>query len=57
MKFKDEELQRSAESLRSHVEGLRDEDPELGDFHEAFEQYCAGRFSLGNLTLLGSRAE
>ena len=48
MKYKDEEVQRGAENLRAHVEALRDEDPELGDFHDAFEQYCAQKYSLGN---------
>jgi hypothetical protein len=47
MKYKSEDLQRGADSLRAHVEALREEDPELGDFHEAFEQYCARKFSLG----------
>jgi hypothetical protein len=48
MKFSNEDLQQGAESLRAHIEALREEDPELGDFHEAFEQYAAHKFSLGN---------
>jgi hypothetical protein len=48
MKYKTEELQRGAKSLRVHVRALLHQNPELGDFHEAFEQYCARKFSLGN---------
>ncbi|MCW5978518.1 MAG: AIPR family protein [Bryobacteraceae bacterium] len=47
MKYSSDELQCGAEALRTHIEALRDEDPELGDFHEAFEQYCVRKFSLG----------
>ena len=34
--------------LTKHVERLREADPEIGDFHEAFEEYCAQKYSLGS---------
>lgn len=34
--------------LTEHVEKLRESDPEIGDFHEAFEEYCAQKYRLGS---------
>ena len=34
--------------LAQHLEKVRSENPELGDFHAAFEDYCMTKYSLGS---------
>src|SRR5579885_3199301 len=43
------ELQRGTELLSEYLQQLHEEDPALGDVHDAFELYCANKFSLGSL--------
>ncbi|MBI3852479.1 MAG: hypothetical protein HY298_19655 [Verrucomicrobia bacterium] len=43
-----EQIKLGTELLSKHLEELRDEKPELGDFHAAFEDYCMTKYALGS---------
>jgi len=41
------EIGKGIELLTNNLEQLQDEEPEVGDFHQAFEVYCIRKYSLG----------
>lgn len=43
-----DELARGTELFTDHLEKLKEENPEIADFHEAFELFCQNKHSLGN---------
>jgi hypothetical protein len=43
-----DEITRGTELLIKHLEDIQAENPELGDFHAAFEHYCMVKYSLGS---------
>lgn len=43
-----EEIKKGTELFIKHLENLIVENPELGNFHDAFEFYCANKYSLGS---------
>jgi hypothetical protein len=48
MEIKPEEIQSGTKLLIKHLENLVVENPELGSLHDAFEHYCANKYSLGS---------
>lgn len=45
---KDQELVKGTTLFANYVDELLEENPEVGDFHGAFEQYCINKYSLGS---------
>lgn len=48
MNLDPEEVSRGTELLIKHLEDIQAENPDLGDFHSAFEHYCMVKYSLGS---------
>jgi AIPR protein len=48
MKHDNEQIVKGTQLLIRNLEDLQDENPELGDFHSAFEFYCMNKYSLGS---------
>lgn len=48
MELTTEEIKSGTELFIKHLEELITENPELGNFHDAFEFYCANKYSLGS---------
>ena len=48
MNLDQEDITRGTELLIKHLEDLQADNPELGDFHAAFEHYCMTKYSLGS---------
>jgi len=42
------EVRRGTKLLLKRLEEIRDEDPEIGDMHDAFESYCMLKYSIGD---------
>jgi hypothetical protein len=47
MTLTQDEIGKSKELLTENLKQLQDEEPEVGDFHQAFEVYCMRKYSLG----------
>ena len=43
-----DDLKEGTMLLVDHIAGLQEENPEIEDFHAAFEHYCSSKYSLGN---------
>jgi hypothetical protein len=48
MHLEPSELERGTDLFRKHLEEIQSEEPELTDFHSAFEHYCMNKYSLGS---------
>ena len=48
MQLESKDLERGTELFLRRLEEIVDAEPEVSDIHDAFEFYCAKRFSLGN---------